>query len=103
MAELLTGRVLFQNDSVQTMLARMIGVIGDFPEYMMTEGRDVSKYFNSKGVVFERSEDGESFVYVLPMCPSGGHRVVCMPITPFPLRQVHRCLYGCELCDGWSG
>ncbi len=28
MAELLTGRVLFQNDSVQTMLARMIGVIG---------------------------------------------------------------------------
>jgi hypothetical protein len=28
MAELWTGRVLFQNDSVQTMLARMIGVIG---------------------------------------------------------------------------
>ena len=28
MSELWTGRVLFQNDSVQTMLARMIGVIG---------------------------------------------------------------------------
>lgn len=28
MAELLTGKVLFQNDSVQTMLARMMGVIG---------------------------------------------------------------------------
>ena len=64
MAELLTGRVLFQNDSVQTMLARMIGVIGDFPEHMMTEGKDVSKYFNSKGVVFEQTEDGVGFVYV---------------------------------------
>ncbi len=29
MAELLTGKVLFQNDSVQTMLARMMGVIGE--------------------------------------------------------------------------
>lgn len=28
MSELLTGKVLFQNDSVQTMLARMMGVIG---------------------------------------------------------------------------
>ena len=30
----------------------------------MTEGKDVSKYFNSTGVVFERTEDGEGFVYV---------------------------------------
>lgn len=66
MAELWTGRVLFQNDSVQTMLARMIGVIGNFPEHMMKEGRDVAKYFNSKGVVFERTEDGDGFVLLHP-------------------------------------
>ena len=37
---------------------------GDFPEHMMTMGKDVGKYFNSKGVVFERTEDGEGFVCV---------------------------------------
>ena len=37
---------------------------GNFPEHMMAEGKDVSKYFNSKGIVFERTEDGEGFVYV---------------------------------------
>lgn len=40
-------------------------LLGDFPERMMTEGRDVPKYFNSKGVVFERTEQGDGYVYVL--------------------------------------
>ena len=31
----------------------------------MTEGRDVPKYFNSKGVVFERTEQGDGYVYAL--------------------------------------
>jgi dual specificity tyrosine-phosphorylation-regulated kinase 2/3/4 len=66
MAELLTGKVLFQNDSVQTMLARMMGVIGDFPEHMMRDGKDVPKYFNSKGVVFERTEQGDGYVLLHP-------------------------------------
>ena len=29
---------------------------------MLTRGRDVPKYFNSRGVVYERTEDGGAFV-----------------------------------------
>jgi hypothetical protein len=45
---------------------------------MLAEGRDVPKYFNSKGVVYERIEDGDGFVYdavcvcALPRCLSCG-------------------------------
>lgn len=39
LAELLTGYVLFQNETVQGLLARVVGIIGPFPEYMMKEGR----------------------------------------------------------------
>ena len=37
-AELWTGYVLFQNDSVQSLLARVIGIIGAFPRHMMASG-----------------------------------------------------------------
>merc|ERR1711881_780705 len=44
-AELWTGYVLFQNDSVQSLLARIMGIIGEFPYHLMTKGRYVPQYF----------------------------------------------------------
>ena len=44
LAELYTGYVLLQNDSVVTMLARMIGILGAVPPPMLARGRDVPKY-----------------------------------------------------------
>ena len=95
MAELLTGKVLFQNDSVQTMLARMMGVIGDFPDRMMAEGRDVPKYFNSKGTVFERTEHGDGYVYVCSLSVQsvdvercGCHSVMASWFPPSPAQLV---------------
>lgn len=64
LCELLTGRVLFANDSVQTMLARMQSLFGPFPQHMLDNGRDVSKYFTTKGVVYERIPGGETVTYV---------------------------------------
>ena len=58
--ELLTGRVLFANDSVQTMLARIQSLLGPFPAHMLERGRDVHKYFRARrdGSLFERSAGG---------------------------------------------
>ena len=56
LCELLTGRVLFANDSVQTMLARIQSLLGPFPARMLAGGRDVHKYFRAArdGTLFER-------------------------------------------------
>ena len=56
--ELLTGRVLFANDSVQTMLARIQSLLGAFPPHMLERGRDVHKYFCARrdGTLFERTD-----------------------------------------------
>ncbi|EER20472.1 protein kinase, putative [Perkinsus marinus ATCC 50983] len=44
-AELWTSTVLFQNDSIQSLLARVIGIIGPFPEHMMRLGKLIPRYF----------------------------------------------------------
>jgi serine/threonine protein kinase len=58
LAELLTGQVLFANDSVQTILCRMQSLLGPFPAHMLENGREVHKFFSAKGQVYERTEDG---------------------------------------------
>lgn len=49
MAELWTGNVLFQNDSLVTLLARVIGIVGPFPNRMLANSRHVAKYFTKTG------------------------------------------------------
>ena len=45
LAELWTGVVLFQNDSSQSLLARVMGIVGKVPTWMMKEGRNVPQLF----------------------------------------------------------
>jgi hypothetical protein len=45
---MLTGSVLFQNDSVQGLLARIRGIIGAYPEDMLTKGRLVHNFFTKE-------------------------------------------------------
>ena len=54
LAEMFTGYVLFQNDSVQTMLARIQGVLGPFPERSLALARDTAKYMTPNNIVYER-------------------------------------------------
>ncbi|KAF4673189.1 hypothetical protein FOL46_007682 [Perkinsus olseni] len=44
-SELWTSTVLFQNDSIQSLLARVVGIIGPFPEHMMRLGKLIPRYF----------------------------------------------------------
>ena len=73
-AELWTGRVLFQNDSVQSMLARIAGIVGPFPEgnprplppfyvwraYVQCRLLRMvrNKYFAGRHCVWQRRRDG---------------------------------------------
>lgn len=68
LAELWTGYVLFQNDSVQSLLARIIGIIGDFPYHLMTRGRYVPQYFTQDGQLYQELTDS-------PTCPDRGRRL----------------------------
>lgn len=53
LAELFTGNVLFQNDTVQALLARVIGILGPFPEWMMQEGKLVHKFFTEDKILYQ--------------------------------------------------
>jgi len=55
-AELWAGFVLFQNDSVQSLLARIAGIIGPFPQHMLTQGRFSPNYFTQDGRLYREQE-----------------------------------------------
>jgi serine/threonine protein kinase len=52
-AELFTGYVLFQNDSIQGLLSRVIGIIGPIPEHLMQRGKLVSNFFTREGLIYQ--------------------------------------------------
>ena len=53
LAELWTGNVLFQNDCIQGLLARVVGIVGPFPEYMFKQGRHVSNFFTKEKLLYQ--------------------------------------------------
>ncbi|CAG9314423.1 unnamed protein product [Blepharisma stoltei] len=57
LAELWTGNVLFQNDSVQGLLARVVGIVGPFPDYMFKHGRHVGNYFTREKLIYQVSDE----------------------------------------------
>jgi serine/threonine protein kinase len=59
-AELWTGRVLFQNESVPTMLARMQGVLGPFDEAYLARGKLTHRFFTKSFQLYDKRSDGES-------------------------------------------
>jgi hypothetical protein len=73
LAELHTGRVLFQNDSLASLLARVAGICGPLPPRLLA-ARHAHKYFTRSGDVYER--DGET----------GG----CFVLRPKACRLAHR-------------
>jgi len=78
-AELWTGYVLFQNDSVQSLLARILGIIGDFPYHLMTSGKYVPQYFTQDGQLYQEIE-GQP-------CPERGRRLHLLVPKKTSLRQ----------------
>eukprot|EP01063_Lacrimia_lanifica_P021477 TRINITY_DN2885_c0_g1_i1.p1 TRINITY_DN2885_c0_g1~~TRINITY_DN2885_c0_g1_i1.p1 ORF type:complete len:759 (+),score=251.98 TRINITY_DN2885_c0_g1_i1:155-2278(+) len=51
--ELLTGHVLFYNDSLSTMLCRIAAICGPFPSNMLVHARHAHKYVTRVGAFYE--------------------------------------------------
>eukprot|EP00743_Colponemidia_sp_Colp-15_P002203 GILK01002389.1.p1 GENE.GILK01002389.1~~GILK01002389.1.p1 ORF type:complete len:484 (-),score=83.53 GILK01002389.1:129-1580(-) len=64
LAELWTGNVLFQNDSIQNLLSKISGIVGPFSDRVLSRGKYVSNYFTRDGIVYQEmpEEDTEEGV-----------------------------------------
>eukprot|EP00697_Spironema_sp_BW2_P006146 gnl/Spiro4/18562_TR9948_c0_g1_i1.p1 gnl/Spiro4/18562_TR9948_c0_g1~~gnl/Spiro4/18562_TR9948_c0_g1_i1.p1 ORF type:complete len:620 (+),score=137.13 gnl/Spiro4/18562_TR9948_c0_g1_i1:71-1930(+) len=65
LAELLTGQVLFQNDSIATLFARIAAVIGPFDGKLLRDARHAPKYFTRRGELYEKSKSKPNVIYIL--------------------------------------
>eukprot|EP01060_Flectonema_neradi_P007125 TRINITY_DN1494_c0_g1_i1.p1 TRINITY_DN1494_c0_g1~~TRINITY_DN1494_c0_g1_i1.p1 ORF type:complete len:634 (+),score=116.28 TRINITY_DN1494_c0_g1_i1:234-1904(+) len=61
--ELLTGHVLFYNDSVNTMLCRIAAICGPFPASMVKNARHAHKFVTRSGVFYEVGKHGVDLLY----------------------------------------
>jgi len=77
LAELWTGNVLFLNDSIVTLLARIVAIIGPFSKEHLATGRYVHKYFTADGRLYDRAPEdkGGEFFFLLPKRTSLKHRL----------------------------
>ncbi|XP_040380311.1 uncharacterized protein LOC102718271 [Oryza brachyantha] len=82
LAELYTGEVLFPNESVQIILARMMGTIGPIDTEMLALGQDTQKYFTEDHDLFHRNEETDQLEYLIPEKTSLRRRLQC-PDTKF--------------------
>ncbi|PWA66208.1 hypothetical protein CTI12_AA328830 [Artemisia annua] len=66
-------KVLFQNDSPATLLARVIGIICPIDQDMLAKGRDTHKYFTKNHMLYERNQDTNRLEYLIPKKTSLRH------------------------------
>nr|XP_034584401.1 uncharacterized protein LOC117847320 [Setaria viridis] len=66
LAELYTGEVLFPNESVPIILARMIGTIGPIDTEMLALGQETQKYFTDDHDLFHKNEETGQLEYLIP-------------------------------------
>lgn len=52
-AEMYTGEVTFQNDSIVSMLSRIEAICGPFPRHMIAQGRQSGRFFTKSGLLYE--------------------------------------------------
>lgn len=52
-AEMYTGEVTFQNDSIVSMLSRIEAICGAFPRNMIAQGRQSGRFFARSGLLYE--------------------------------------------------
>ena len=74
LAELHTGRVLFQNDSLASLLARVAGICGPLPPRLLA-ARHAHKYFTRSGDVYERDTDSGACFVLRPKACRLAHRL----------------------------
>lgn len=75
MAELCSGEVLFPNNAVVTLLARMIGLIGPIDLEMLLRGQETHKYFTKEYDLYYITEETNQMEYIIPEKSSLEHQL----------------------------
>ena len=57
LGELYTGNVLFQNESVQGLLARVIAICGPLPDEVLKNGRHTQRFFTKDKLIYQEIEE----------------------------------------------
>ena len=57
---------MVQNDSLATLLARMEGILGPLPRWMLRKGRYSHRFYTRAGVLYEQARDT---VRAMPLPP----------------------------------
>ena len=58
-AEMYTGEVIFQNDSIVSMLSRIEAFRGSFPRHMIAQGRQCGRFFTKSGLLYEIVDESD--------------------------------------------
>ncbi|KAJ9175894.1 hypothetical protein P3X46_014400 [Hevea brasiliensis] len=66
LVELCSGEVLFPNDSVVMILARMIGMLGPIDLEMLVRGQETHKYFTKEYDLYYTNEETNQAEYIIP-------------------------------------
>ncbi|KAE8722819.1 transducin family protein [Hibiscus syriacus] len=64
LAELCSGEVLFPNDAVVMILARMVGMLGPFDMEMLENGQETFKYFTEEYDLYHINEVSLEFAFI---------------------------------------
>ncbi|XP_057979679.1 serine/threonine-protein kinase ppk15-like isoform X1 [Malania oleifera] len=70
LAELCSGEVLFPNDGIVMLLARMIGMLGPIDLDMLVMGQETHKYFTKEYDLYYMNEEANQLEYIVPEEPS---------------------------------
>ncbi|XP_076942250.1 uncharacterized protein LOC143612062 [Bidens hawaiensis] len=75
LAELSSGDVLFPNDELVFLLARVIGMLGPIDFDMLARGQETSKYFTEEFDLYRINEETNEMEYITPQETSLEERV----------------------------
>ncbi|XP_077215321.1 uncharacterized protein LOC143849910 isoform X2 [Tasmannia lanceolata] len=75
LAELFSGEVLFPNDSLELLLARMIGILGPIDMEMLVRGQETHKYFTNDYDLYHMNEETNQLEYIIPEKSSLAHHL----------------------------
>ncbi|XP_022748211.1 dual specificity tyrosine-phosphorylation-regulated kinase 4-like [Durio zibethinus] len=65
LAELCSGEVLFPNDAVVMILARMVGMLGPIDMEMLEDGQETDKYFTKEYDLYHINEETNQLEYII--------------------------------------
>ncbi|XP_073283147.1 uncharacterized protein [Primulina huaijiensis] len=67
LAELCTGEVLFPNEGIVMLLARMIGLLGPIDVSMLKKGQETHKFFTEEYDMYYLNEETDQVEYIFPV------------------------------------